>query len=140
MKQDDLGKALRELPRTEPSIGFRRRVLNRVEERRVRRAAWRPAYLAAALALVMAIPIGVLVRDIRAERRSRQRVETLRQEYRSLEQELLELQRMAVRSRPLVGVEGPGEYDYVIDLRNLYAEPERVSSDLARPASFRSSP
>ena len=44
--QDELGDALRELPRAEASIGFRRRVLNRLEEERLRRVAWRPVYVA----------------------------------------------------------------------------------------------
>ncbi len=144
--QDELGNALRELPRAEPSIGFRRRVLNRLQEKRAHRVAWRPVYVAALAAILMSIPVGVLVKENRDQARSRLRVEQLRQEYRLLEQDLLDLQRLAIRSTPLVGVQGSGELDYILDLRNLYADPvdgPRFStrdSSLARPASYRSTP
>lgn len=146
MKKNELGNALRELPRAEASIGFRRRVLNRLEEERLRRVAWRPVYVAVLALIVTSIPVGLLIKENRDQARSRQRVEQLREEYRSLEQELLDLQSLAMRSTPLVGVQGAGEYDYVLDLRNLYADPEsgpRFStgdSPLARPASYRSTP
>ena len=142
--QDELGNALRELPRAEASIGFRRRVLNRLDEERLRRIAWRPVYVAALALIVTLIPVGVLVKENRDQARSRQRVEQLREEYRSLEQELLDLRSLAIRSTPLVGVQGAGEYDYVLDLRNLYADPEGgsrsspVDPPLARPVSYRS--
>ena len=146
MSQDEMGDALRELPRARASIGFRRRVVSRLDEGRSRRVSWRPVYLAAATAIVLSIPVGLLVKENRDEARSRLRVEQLREEYRSLEQDLLDLQRLAIRSRPMVGVRGAGELDYILDLRNLYADPEggsRLSnrgSPLARPASYRSTP
>lgn len=146
MSQDEMGDALRELPRARASIGFRRRVVSRLDEGRSRRVSWRPVYLAAATAIVLSIPVGLVVKENRDEARSRLRVEQLREEYRSLEQDLLDLQRLAIRSRPVVGVRGAGELDYILDLRNLYADPvggSRLSnrdSPLARPASYRSTP
>ncbi len=144
--QDELGDALRELPRAEASIGFRRRVLNRLEEERLRRVVWRPVYVAVIALIVTLIPVGVLVKESRDQARSRQRVEQLREEYRSLEQEMLDLQSLAMRSTPLVGVQGAGDYDFVLDLRNLYADPETgprsspLDSPLARPVSYRPTP
>ena len=142
--QDEMGDALRELPRAQASIGFRRRLLSRLDEERSRRVTWRPVYLAAAVAIVLSIPVGLLVKENRDQAHSRLRVEQLREEYRSLEQDLLDLQSLAIRSRPVVGVRGAGELDYILDLRNLYADPEGGSrlldrdSPLARPASYRS--
>ena len=144
--QDELGNALRELPRAAASIGFRHRVLHRLDEERLRRVTWRPLAVAAVAVIVLAIPAGVWVKQSRDQARSRARVEQLRQEYRSLEQDLHDLQSLAFRSRPVVGVRGSGELDYIVDLRNLYADPERGSrsstrdSALARPASYRSTP
>ena len=90
--QDELGHALRELPRAAASIGFRHRVLHRLDEERLRRVTWRPLAVAAVAVIVLAIPAGVWVKQSRDQARSRARVEQLRQEYRSLEQDLLDLQ------------------------------------------------
>ncbi len=149
MDKETIRKALRNLPRVEARDGFRRRVLARLAEPEGNRffammtTRWRFVSVVAAVLLVVVVPLSMRSRTIRENRLARQRVQALRNEYQSLEQELLDLQRMALRSRPLVGVEGDGEYDFLIDLRNLYARSQttRTGNDLdtppAVPASYR---
>ena len=141
MDKETIGKALRSLPRAEARDGFRRRVLagltgppaGLVEPEGSRgfglmTTSWRFASVVAAVLLVVVVPLLMRSRTIREERLARQRVEALRDEYQALEQELLDLQRMAIRFRPLVGVEGDGEYDFLIDLRNLYARSQDTAA------------
>lgn len=144
MDKETIGKALRSLPRAQARDGFRRRVLagltGEPEENRIfgmKTIGWRFLSVVAAILLVVVVPLSMRSRTIRHERLARERVEALRHEYQALEQELLDLQRMANRSRPLVGVEGNGEYDFLIDLRNLYARPQDTASgrNLGRPTA-----
>jgi len=141
MRKTDIGEALRTLPRTDASAGFENRVLRRLEDepRRWVFLDWRFATAAAtAVLLVASITFVMRSQSVERDRIARERVETLRNEYRSLEQELLDLQRMAVRTRPIVGVDGSGEYDFLIDLRNLYARrPNANTVPSATPVSYR---
>ena len=142
MDKETIGKALRSLPRAQARDGFRRRVLagltgpegglGEPEENRafgMMTISWRFLSVVAAILLVVVIPLSMRSRTIRDERLARERVEALRDEYQALEQDLLDLQRMAIRSRPLVGVAGNGEYDFLIDLRNLYARSESTAGN-----------
>lgn len=147
MKEDQITEALRGLPRTRASDVFDRRLMDRIgqESRRPRLPEWR---LAAAAAAVIVLLLLVFARrqerraaslaEMQAEITDQVRVDALREEYRSLERELIELRTLAGQVRPLVGVEGDGEQDFLIDLRNLYAGPasEAMRGQLAQPASF----
>ena len=152
MTDDRIGKALRDLPRARASASFRPRVITRLGERpnRMRALDWRLA-LAGVVAVAVLLVVSLSDPERGAERLtgggsempSQERLESLRDEYRFLEQELLELQALAVQSRPVVGVEGNGDFDFLIDLRNLYATPwdaarsRTPTPELAQPVSYR---
>ena len=154
MDKETIGKALRSLPRAQARDGFRRRVLAGLPSPRaglaepegnrvfgLKTTRWRFVSVVAAILLLVVDPLSMRSRTIRGERLARERIEALRDEYQALEQELLDLQRMAIRSRPLVGVEGHGEYDFLIDLRNLYARSQDTAAgkNLSKPPAVRAS-
>ena len=53
------------------------------------------------------------------EQVARQRVESMQHEYRDLEAELRQLRRFVAESQPIIGVEGGGEVDFVLNLQEL---------------------
>ncbi len=165
MNEDRLGRALRKLPRSEASAGFTARVVAQARAdssaARTSRNGLRLALLAAAVvSAVIAVPLlrGTLLRNPvptaapletasapavptapPGEPEREERVREMRSEYAELQQELLELQRLAAAQRPVVGLEG-NENDYLIDLRNLYtadSRNQRLGNSLATPASYR---
>ena len=153
MKRDDIGTALRDLPPTFASEGFRQGVLSRLDERLARR----PTHLrfavagAAALVVVLVLVISLRGREVGQERLAsqgiealrEQRLEVLRDEFRALQRDLLELQSLTAQSRPVVGVKGEGDTDFFIDLRTLYATPSSgprvrgLRPEPVQPASYR---
>ncbi len=151
MNEDQITKALRELPRTAASDAFQRRLAQRLDEES--RRPWLSSWLfdwrlAAVVAATLVLAFLVLARTL--ERRAvrpagrptevarQEQLDALRSEYRSLERELIELRGLAGAARPVIGVEGEGDQDFLIDLRYLYARPDSEVSrgQLARPASF----
>ena len=147
MKEEQITEALRGLPRTRASEVFDRRLKDRLgqQSRRARQPEWR---LAAAAAAVIVLLLFVFasrqkrraanLTEMQATITAQDRVDSLRREYRSLERELIELRTLAGQARPLVGIEGDGDQDFLIDLRNLYTYPasETMRGQLAQPASF----
>lgn len=147
MNEDQITKALRDLPRTRASDAFRPRLMERLEQvsRRPWLADWR---LAAATAAVIVLALLLLARTLerrvvrpagqQTEIARQERLDALRSEYRTLERDLIELRSLAAAARPLVGVEGDGDQDFLIDLRNLYLRPDSgvIRGQFARPVSF----
>jgi hypothetical protein len=126
MDDRELNELLRGLPRESASAGFSARVVARLDaaDRRVR--AWRRAVpaLALASACVLAAAGATLWsferrETIQEQQVARQRLELLEDEYRDIEEELLELQNLVAAAQPVVGVEGPGERGYVFDLGEM---------------------
>ena len=151
MKRDDVGRALRDLPRTFASEGFRQGVLRRLDERPARRPTYVRFAIAGAAALVLVLVVSIRGREARQDRLASQRIEALREqrlevlrdEFRALQRDLLALQSLTAQSRPVVGVKGQGDIDFFIDLRNLYVAPASgprvrgLRPEPVRPASYR---
>jgi hypothetical protein len=122
MNDNDLRDLLREVPRESVSADFRARVLARLDgaDRRSRARRRLAPVLAFAAALMVAAGVAVFYSIERRDQRVEQaRLESLELEYRSLEQDFQELQRMVAAAQPVVGIEGPGERGYVVDLPEL---------------------
>lgn len=146
MKDETIRKLLRQLPRETASVGLKTRVMERLSEPRAT-ARWSgvlvPALAVVIVAAFVAMPI-LLERGgrnrqeaLEAQRQtaSRERVELLQREYRSLERELEDLRMMAAESQPVIGLQGDDQYDYLFDLRDVLpmATP---GSQQVRPASY----
>ena len=126
MDDRHLQELLRRLPREEASPDFRARLLQRLDgaDRRARarrRAAPMLAFAAALILAVAAAATWTWQRRIgeQEDRIARARLEGLELEYRDIEEELNEIQRLVAGAQPVVGVEGPGERGYVVDLGEL---------------------
>lgn len=116
MNDDDLNRALRELPREAASSGFTRRVLARLDE--APRPIWRrPLVLAPmAAALVATLLTWSLTGHRKQERRAR--LAELRQEQQQLAAELAALKDQA-DSREVLYLGGDEGIDIVMDLARL---------------------
>ena len=126
MDDNDLRNLLRDLPRESVSPDFRGRVLARLDaaDQRIRARRRVAPVLAFAAALVLAASTAaVYTWQQRAQARAasieQARLETLELEYRNIEQDFEELQRMVAKAQPVVGIEGPGERGYLVDLPEL---------------------
>lgn len=122
MNDQDLRTLLRRTPRAEASPGFKTRVLARIEERSQRRRSPMPLFAFGIVAAVLLIAAPFAWRQRIAQEQeqvARQRVESMQHEYRDLEAELRQLRRFVAESQPIVGVEGGGEVDFVLDLQEL---------------------
>jgi hypothetical protein len=122
MDDNKLRDLLRELPRETVSADFRARVLVRLDDadRRARARRRLAPVLAFAVALTVAAGVAVVYSIERREERIEQaRLESLELEYRDLEQDFQELRRMVAAAQPVVGIEGPGERGYLVDLPEL---------------------
>ena len=76
--------------------------------------------LAFAVALLVTAGVAVFYSLQRREQRIEQaRLESLELEYRAIEQDFQELQRTVAAAQPVVGIEGPGERGYLVDLPEL---------------------
>ena len=126
MDDRELRDLLRRLPRAAASPQLRTRVLGRLDDVDRRARARRRAAPALAFALALLVAIGATVtwtwqrrEGLREERIARARLESLEHEYRDIQEELTELQRLVASAQPVVGVEGPGERGYLLDLGEL---------------------
>ncbi|HVR30385.1 MAG TPA: hypothetical protein VMS86_12735 [Thermoanaerobaculia bacterium] len=126
MDDRELRDLLRRLPRDSAPPDFGARILARLDgvDRRARARRRAAPALGFALALVLAAGAAVTWtwqrrEGLREDRIARARLESLEHEYRDLQDELAELQRLVASAQPVVGVEGPGERGYVLDLGEL---------------------
>lgn len=128
MSDDRIGGLIRSLPRTEPSSGFTRRVMSRVEERDAgsAHAGFRWAH-AAGIVLVVALSIGGGAAW--QQQREARRVETLRAETARIRAELDAMRREARQTNEIF-LGQSGDREYVLDLRQFTAPDAEV-----RPAS-----
>jgi hypothetical protein len=140
MDDRELRDLLLRLPRDAASRDFSARVAERLDaaDRRVRARRRAVPALACAAAIVVAAATGLLYswqrrEALREERVERARLEDLELEYRDLEEELVELQRLVAAAQPVIGVEGPGERGYLLDVREL----ARASADGTVPVAYR---
>ena len=122
MDDNKLRDLLRELPRESVSADFRARLLVRLDGADRRNRARRRAMPMLAVAVVLLVTAGVAVfysLERREERIEQARLDSLELEYRSIEQDFQELQRTVAAAQPVVGIEGPGERGYLVDLPEL---------------------
>ena len=122
MDDNKLRDLLRELPRESVSADFRARLLVRLDGADRRNRARRRAAPLLAFAVVLLVTAGVAVSyslQRREQRIEQARLDSLELEYRSIEQDFQELQRTVAAAQPVVGIEGPGERGYLVDLPEL---------------------
>ena len=126
MDDRELRDLLRRLSRDSASPDFRTRLLGRLDDVDRRARARRRVVPALAFALALVVAVGAAVtwtwqkrEGLREERLARARLESLEHEYRDIQQELTEIQRLVASAQPVVGVEGPGERGYLLDLGEL---------------------
>jgi len=140
MNDDDLGTLLKKLPRHEASSEFTGRVMERLDEPAPPRC--RPTYVlrtwvfAGACAVLIGVWLGAVVPEEHDERNERretaERLEMMRDEYRSLEVELEELLFLASEAQPVIELGGTEQVDFVFDWRRLAEERGKAR---AQPAS-----
>jgi hypothetical protein len=136
MDDNKLRDLLRELPRESASADFRARVMARLDgaDRRNRARRRAAPLLAFAVALLVTAGVAVFYSLQRREARIEQaRLESLELEYRSIEQDFQELQRTVAAAQPVVGIEGPGERGYLVDLPEL----ARARAEGSVPVAYR---
>ena len=136
MNDRDLSKLLREMPREQASVGFKTRTLARLGEARDPAAGHLMRWSlvgATLLAILFAALVWRSKVEDRQEEVARLRVESLRNEYSTLESELRQLRRIVATTEPVVGMEGSGEFDYLLDLQEI----TRASGGNAFPVSYR---
>jgi hypothetical protein len=119
MTDDRIGGLIRSLPRTEPSAGFTRRVMARVEGAETGHAAagFRWAH-AAAIVLIVATSIGGGAAWQR--QREAKRVEAMRAETARIRAEL-DAMRAQARKANEIYLGQSGDREYVLDLRQFTA-------------------
>jgi hypothetical protein len=122
MDDNKIRDLLRDLPRQPVSSEFRGRLMASLDaadrRNRFRRRAV-PA-LAFAAALVLAVSVALFYSWQRRQERIEQALlDSMELEYRNIEQDFQELQRMVAAAQPVVGIEGPGERGYLVDLPEL---------------------
>jgi anti-sigma factor RsiW len=127
MRDEDLGKLLRELPRESAREGFTERAISKArgEARRTARVhPWRYA-AAAVLALLMLSAAGL---RLGVERRSETaRTESLRAQHEELKLELGQL-RASAGFDPIIDLGRNDGVQYILDLRDAGAGPARSAS------------
>lgn len=137
MKDEDVSRLLRELPREEPSFDFTVRVLKALDSHpRGRRhpRAYFIAWVGAAL-------LGVFLsqgyfRERYQRSKAAARVRELRDEYRELQTELQKLRSLTRELEPVLDLGGTDDVEFVFDLRELARREAAQSESLrAAPAS-----
>lgn len=128
MTDDRIGGLIRSLPRSEPSPGFTRRVMARIDGTGERRApsGFRLAHAAAIVVIVVTSLGGGMAWQRQREAR---RVEALRAETARIRAEL-DSMRAAARKSNEIYLGQSGDREYVLDLRQFTApnaEVRRVS-------------
>lgn len=122
MDDNKLRDLLRDLPRESVSADFRARLLSRLDGADRRNRARRRLAPVLAFAVAVAVTAGGAVfftlqrREARIEQA---RLESLEFEYRAIEQDFQELRHTVAAAQPMVGIEGPGERGYLVDLPEL---------------------
>jgi hypothetical protein len=140
MDDRELKELLQRIPRASAPPEFRERLAGRLDRAERRMRARRRALPVVAFAVALAIGAGATLlwnwhrsATLREERIERARLEDLELEYRDIEQEVADLQRLLATAHPVVGVEGPGERGYLLDVGEL----ARASADGAVPVAYR---
>jgi hypothetical protein len=120
MTDDPIGGLIRSLPRSEPSPGFTRRVMEKIGESGERRAAarFRPAFAAAIVAIVIASLGGGMAWQ--RQQQETRRVEAMRAETERIRAELEAMRAQARKSNEIYLGES-GDREYVLDLRQFMA-------------------
>ncbi|MGH9461679.1 MAG: hypothetical protein ACRD1X_10715 [Vicinamibacteria bacterium] len=143
MKDEDIEKLLRELPRQTASPEFTPRLMGKLEKPPSSpTTAWRGSrsFIAAAVSLML---LGALVSGLRhwSELRERseagQRIEALRNEYEALERELEELRSLAAASQPIVDLGGTENVDVLLDLRAIARAGQDGEGARQQPVEYR---
>jgi len=129
VRDEQLRSLLRSLPGRDASAEFTSRVLSRLERASETGGWWsQPALIGLAAVGVLLLAVGALLLVApdrlapgpHADRAAtRARVEKLRSEYETLEEELQELRLLSAESQPLLGVRGDDGREYLVDLRQL---------------------
>ena len=134
MNDRELKSLLSALPHEKASVGFKTRVIARLDETATSRPRRTLGLALTAIVLIAAFGSSLVWRrTVEQRHREVSRIESLRTEYRDLEDELRDLRRLVAASEPVLAVEGSGEYDYVVDLQEI----ARVSAGNAFPVSYR---
>ncbi len=141
MKDEDVGNLLRELPKQKASSGFTSRLMKKLPETLPEKPPsvhqWRrPAFAVAAAAVLILAASSAwdYWREAQGRAEAAQRVETLRNEYESLQKELEELKALAAESQPVLSLGGTQQVDFLMDLRALSREAEESR---ARAVNYR---
>ena len=137
MKDEDIGSLLRKLPKEKASSDFTKHLMEKLPENASSAPRWRRPALAIAATAVFILAASSAWNywqgaSERAE--AAQRVETLRNEYESLQRELEELRALAAESQPVLNLSGTEGVDFLMDLRALSQEAEESR---ARPVNYR---
>lgn len=131
MKDDQLDRLLRELPREQATDNFTRRVVSSVSEggasgspaaggrRTVRLPAWGIAAAAAALLLV---PAGIWIFHAAQRSALTEEIAALRTAHGRLTGELRALRQQMSAAQPVIYLGGDDRVDYVLDLKRLVRE------------------
>lgn len=119
MNDEDLGRLLRELPRSEPSFDFTARVLSKLDSRSRRVRRNRASIAWAGAALVGLFLSHGYIRDWYERSRAAARVREFRDEYRELQTELEKLRTLTRELEPVLDLGGTEEVEFVFDLREL---------------------
>ena len=130
MNDDDVGTLLKKLPRHEASPEFTERVMERLDEPAPRATQVARAWVfAGACGVLIGIWLGAVFVQERNEsdesngrRETVERLEAMRDEYRSLEVELEELRSLASAAQPVLELGGTEQVDFVFDWRRLAEE------------------
>ncbi len=130
MNDDDVGTLLKKLPRHEASPEFTERVMERLDEPAPRAThgprVW--VFAGACGVLIGIWLVAVVVQDrnesneSHGRRETAERLEAMRDEYRSLEVELEELRSLASEAQPVLELGGTEQVDFVFDLKWLAEE------------------
>jgi hypothetical protein len=145
LSDEDIKRLLRDLPNVPVSNDFTEKVLRRLDEPPKARGLRSPRLALAGLAAIVVIGVaasGISLKALRAryERsRAAERVEALREEYRTLQTELDKLRRLTDELEPVIDLGGTEDVDFVFDMRQLArdegkgAKAEPVSHSPAEP-------
>ncbi|HEX9726714.1 MAG TPA: hypothetical protein VGC53_20720 [Vicinamibacteria bacterium] len=143
MKDEDIEKLLRELPRQKASPDFTPRLLGKLEKppsSPTTAGLGARSLIAAAASLMLLVALTSGLRywsELRERSESARRVEALRDEYEALERELEELRSLAAASQPVVDLGGTEDLDILLDLRAITAGTGRDGQAQHQPVEYR---
>lgn len=131
---DQLRRALQDLPEVNASPGFTRRVMEGLTRRQARRRRRNQLTLSAATAIVLALIVGILVVDRSAGPSPAQLADEarlLRQEHARLRSELEALSASERDAAPVLYLGGDDTFDLVLDLAPMITQPAPAARSLA---------